>query len=73
MTIQELESYFNLTCKLRESIFMMARANHTENSPTVHKIIKTYDLLYKEIEHRLNSLYEGINEKKEVLNEEVVH
>ena len=51
----------------------MARANNRLESPELRKINTKYNLLYKEIMIRLDGLYEGENEKKGVLNEEVVH
>lgn len=73
MSVQELESYFNIVCNLRETTLLMARANNRLESPELRKINTKYNLLYKEIMIRLDGLYEGENEKKGVLNEEVVH
>ena len=73
MTVLELESYFNIVCKLRETTLLMARANNRLDSPELRKINVKYNLLYKEIMIRLDGLYESENEKKGVLNEEVVY
>lgn len=70
MTIQELESYFNLTCKIRDGILMMARANNNLNTPKVRNINDRYNLLMSEIMGRLNSLIN--NEINQNGNEEVV-
>lgn len=70
MTIQELESYFNLTCKIRDGILMMARANNNLNTPKVRNINDRYNLLVSEIMGRLNSLIN--NEINQNGNEEVV-
>lgn len=56
MTIQELESYFNLVSKTRESILMMARANNNLNTPKVRNINERYNLLLSEVMDRINSL-----------------
>ena len=69
MTIQELESYFNLTCKIRDGILMMARANNNLNTPKVRNINERYSLLLSEIMGRLNSLTN--NEINQTNNEEV--
>lgn len=56
MSIQDLESYFNLTVKIRDSIIMMARANNNLNTPKVRNINEKYNLLLSEIMSRLDSL-----------------
>lgn len=56
MNIQDLESYFNLTVKIRDSIIMMARANNNLNTPKVRNINERYNLLLSEIMSRLDSL-----------------
>lgn len=73
MSVQDLESYFNLTCKIRDGIIMMARANNNMNTKQVRNINDRYNILLKEIMFRLDGLYEGNITKKEMLNEEVVH
>lgn len=72
MNLQDLESCFNLTCKIRDGIIMMARANNNMNTPQVRKINDRYNVLLSEIMERLDSLYVGNTTKKEELNEEVV-
>lgn len=73
MNLQDLESCFNLVCKIRDGVIMMARANNDMNTKEVRDINSRYNLLLKEVLFRLNGLYEGNNTKKEMLNEEVVH
>lgn len=73
MNLQDLESCFNLVCKIRDGVIMMARANNNMNTNEVRDINSRYNLLLKEVLFRLNGLYEGNNTKKEMLNEEVVH
>lgn len=73
MNLQDLESCFNLTCKIRDGIIMMARANQNMNTKDVRDINERYNLLLKEIRIRLDSLYEGNITKKEMINEDVVH
>lgn len=73
MSLQDLESCFNLTCKIRDGIIMMARANQNMNTKDVRDINERYNLLLKEIRIRLDSLYEGNITKKEMINEDVVH
>ena len=49
---------------------MMARANNNMNTKEVRDISNKYNLLYKEVMLRLNSLYSDNNtENKEVLND----
>lgn len=67
MTIQELESYFNLVSKIRESILMMARANNNLNTPKVRNINERYNLLLSEVMDRINSLTN--NEINSTVNE----
>lgn len=72
MNWQELESSFNLACKLRDSVIMMARANNNMNTKEFRDINDRYNLLYKEVMMRLNSLYSDNNNNtvnKEVLND----
>lgn len=73
MSLQDLESCFNLTCKIRDGIIMMARANNDMNTRQVRNINDRYNLLLKEVMFRLDSLYEDNTVKKEMLNEEVFH
>lgn len=73
MGIQDLESYFNLISKIREGLIMMARANHNTETSELRNINNKYNFLLKEIMERINSLYEGENSKREVLNEEMAH
>jgi hypothetical protein len=56
MGIQDLESYFNLASKIRDSIIMMARANNNLNTPKVRNITEKYNLLLSEVMSRLNTL-----------------
>lgn len=63
LSIQELESYFNLITKMREGIIMMARANNNFNTTEVKFINKTYDNFLIEIKRRLHEF-----EYNEVLN-----
>lgn len=56
MDIQDLESYFNLASKIRDSIIMMARANNNLNTPKVRNITERYNLLLSEVMSRLNAL-----------------
>lgn len=67
MTIQELESYFNLVSKIRESVLMMARANNNLNTSKVRGINERYNLLLSEITDRINSLTN--NEINSTVNE----
>ncbi len=73
VSLQDLESYFNLTSKVRDGIIMMARANNNLNTPKVRNINAKYNLLLDEVMYRLDGLYKGEEARKEVLNEEVVH
>lgn len=70
MNIQDLESYFNLTVKMRDSVIMMARANNNLNTPKVRKINERYNLLLSEIMSRLDSLENKTIENNET-NEKV--
>lgn len=70
MSLQDLESCFNLACKIRDSVIMMARANNNMNTKEVRDMNDRYNLLYKEVMFRLNSLYVDNNlANKEVLND----
>lgn len=73
MNWQELESSFNLACKLRDGVIMMARANNNMNTKEFRDINDRYNLLYKEVVMRLNSLYSDNNNNntvnKEALND----
>ena len=70
MSLQDLESCFNLASKIRDGVIMMARANNNMNTKEVRDISNKYNLLYKEVMLRLNSLYSDNNtENKEVLND----
>lgn len=70
MSLQDLESCFNLACKIRDGVIMMARANNNMNTKEVRDISNKYNLLYKEVMLRLNSLYINNSiENKEVLND----
>lgn len=68
LSIQELENYFNLTCKVRDSVIMMARANNDLNSSKVRGINNTYNILLTEIRKRLDNL--EINEQNNIENGE---
>ena len=65
MNLQDLESVFNLVCKIRESLIMMGRANQIRN------INNKYNMLLKEINSRIDRIYEGEenNSEKELLND----
>ena len=70
MKLQDFESCLNLDCKIREGLIMMAGANNNMNTKEVRDISNKYNLLYKEVMLRLNSLYSDNNtENKEVLND----
>ena len=71
MNLQDLESVFNLVCKIRESLIMMGRANQNMNTPQIRNINNKYNLLLKEINSRIDSMYEGEenNSEKELLND----
>ena len=71
MSLQELESVFNLVCKIRESLIMMGRANQNMNTPQIRNINNKYNMLLKEINSRIDSMYEGEenNSEKELLND----
>lgn len=74
LSIQELESYFNLTSKVRDGLIMMARANNNTMSKELRVINSKYDMLHSEVLDRINKLYsDNIKEQKELLNEEIVH
>lgn len=73
MTLQDLESCFNLTSKIRDGIIIMARANNNINTPKVKNINVKYDMLYNEVMRRLDCLYEGKITEKKALNEEISH
>ena len=71
MNLQDLESVFNLVCKIRESLIMMGRANQKMNTPQIRNINNKYNMLLKEINSRIDSMYEGEenNSEKELLND----
>ena len=71
MNLQDLESVFNLVCKIRESLIMMGRANQNMNTPQIRNINNKYNILLKEINSRIDSMYEGEenNSEKELLND----
>ena len=71
MKLQDLESVFNLVCKIRESLIMMGRANQNMNTPQIRNINNKYNMLLKEINSRIDSMYEGEenNSEKELLND----
>lgn len=71
MSLQDLESVFNLVCKIRESLIMMGRANQNMNTPQIRNINNKYNMLLKEINSRIDSMYEGEenNSEKELLND----
>ena len=71
MNLQDLESVFNLVCKIRESLIMMGRANQNMNTPQIRYINNKYNMLLKEINSRIDSIYEGEenNSEKELLND----
>lgn len=71
MNLQDLESIFNLVCKIRESLIMMGRANQNMNTPQIRNINNKYNMLLKEINSRIDSMYEGEenNGEKELLND----
>ena len=59
MNLQDLESVFNLVCKIRESLIMMGRANQNMNTPQIRNINNKYNMLLKEINSRIDRIYEG--------------
>ena len=71
MNLQDLESVFNLVCKIRESLIMMGRANQNMNTPQIRNINNKYNMLFKEINSIIDSIYEGKknNSEKELLND----
>ena len=71
MNLQDLESVFNLVCKIRESLIMMGRANQNMNTPQIRNINNKYNMLLKEINRRVDTIYEGgeNNGEKESLND----
>lgn len=71
MNLQDLESVFNLVCKIRESLIMMGRANQNMNTPQIRNINNKYNMLLKEINSRIDNMYEGEenNSEKELLND----
>ena len=71
MNLQDVESVFNLVCKIRESLSMMGRANQNMNTPQIRNINNKYNMLLKEINSRIDSIYEGEenNSEKELLND----
>lgn len=76
MNLHELETCFNLTSKIRESLLLMARADNNKlNTEQFRSINEKYNLVLSEVLERLNTIYSKTieNKEKEVLNEEVVH
>ena len=71
MNLQDLESVFNLVCKNRERHIMMGRANQNMNNQQIRNINNKYNMLLKEINSRIDSMYEGEenNSEKELLND----
>ena len=71
MSLQDLESVFNLVCKIRESLIMMGRANQNMNTPQIRNINNKYNMLLEEINRRVDTIYEGgeNNGEKELLND----
>ena len=71
LNLQFFESVFNLVCKIRESLIMMGRANQNMNTPQIRNINNKYNMLLKEINSRIDSIYEGEenNSEKELLND----
>ena len=71
MSLQDLESVFNLVCKIWESLIMMGRANQNMNTPQIRNINNKYNMLLKEINRRVDTIYEGgeNNGEKELLND----
>ena len=71
MSLQDLESCFNLACKIRDGVIMMGRANQNMNTPQIRNINNKYNMLLKEINSRIDSIYEGEenNSEKELLND----
>ena len=71
MNLQDLESVFNLVCKIRESLIMMGRANQNMNTPQIRNINNKYNMHLKKINSRIDSMYEGEenNSEKELLND----
>ena len=71
MSLQDLESVFNLVCKIRESLIMMGRANQNMNTPQIRNINNKYNMLLKDINSRIDSIYEVEQNKnlKELLND----
>ena len=71
MSLQDLESVFNLVCKIRESLIMMGRANQNMNTPQIRNINNKYNMLLKEINRRVDTIYEGgeNNGEKELLHD----
>lgn len=56
LSLQDLESYFNLTQKIREGVIMMARANNNFNTSEVKFINKMYDIFFSEIMRRIKEV-----------------
>lgn len=69
LNLQDLESYFNLVSKIRDTIIMMARANNNSNTPQFKLINDKYNMLYNEILSRIENLNESNIKEKEVLND----
>ena len=71
MSLQDLESVFNLVCKIRESLIMVGRGNQNMNTPQIRNINNKYNMLLKEINRRVDTIYEGgeNNGEKELLND----
>ena len=73
MSIQDLESYFNLVSKVKDTIVMMSRADAKGETPEFKNINNKYYLILNEVNERINALYKGETVKKEILNEEMAH
>ena len=71
MNLQDLESCFNLVCKIRDGIIMMARANNNANTPQVRNINNKYNMLYNEIMLRLDTLNDKIIDQTETEDETI--
>lgn len=74
LSLQDLESYFNLVSKIRDGVLVMSRANNDMNGSKLLYYNNRYNLLLDEVEYRISNLYvDKVEKKKEVLNEEVSH
>lgn len=56
LSIQELESYFDLASKMRDRIFSMARANEGYNMENVRRITEKYNLIQTEVMRRITEV-----------------